>query len=745
MYGNAAAGSVSGTGDRRPMRFLMVVWLITVLVLLVSVWSAFHSYQQYVTTTKHTFQIQELRGRIVHLDEVLTMSTLMAAATGDPQWERRYRQFEAELDAAIQDAIALVPDAGGTEQTDAANAALIEMENTAFELVRQGELKASREILSGDEYARKKAIYAEGMTILGGQLASSADTTLKARRQWMLIQLFSIAAVIAILVVGWFVVIRVLHRWRNELAQSHRHLVELNRDLDRKVADRTAELEQATEEAKGANEVKSAFLANMSHELRTPMNAIIGYSEMLIEESEALEQDDVIPDLEKILSAGNHLLALINEILDLSKIEAGRMDLFLEDFSVSSLINEVTATVDTLVKKKGNVLVKHGEYPGEIRADLTKVRQSLFNLLSNAAKFTEKGTITLSVMHQDDEVAFAVSDTGIGVAPDKIDKLFEPFTQADASTTRKFGGTGLGLAITKRFCEMMGGSITVTSKPGEGSTFTIRLPTVVTEPGDEASSEQGVADFEPGKCVLVIDDDPSARDLLERTLSKDGAVVVTAADGDEGLALARELQPKAITLDVMMPGKDGWAVLQELKADPDLREIPVIMVSIEGERKLGYTLGAAEYLTKPLDRRRLSEIVTRYRQSGEASGLAMVVEDDASTREILRRTLENDGWAVSEAVNGRVALDQLCRESEPTPLVILLDLMMPVMDGFEFLHELRQIESLRGVPVVVLTANDLSDSDRQRLNCDVESILEKGALEKDDLLRQVRNALAHGR
>ena len=471
MLGNKVASS--GAEGRSPMRFLMVAWLITVIVLLGSVWSAFDSYQQYATTAQHMFQVQELRGRIVHLDEVLTMSARMAVTTGDPQWEQRYRQFEGELDAAIQNAIALVPDAGGTDQTDAANVALIEMENTAFELVRQGDLEASREILFGDEYTRQKAIYAEGMVILGRELASSADMVLQAQRKRTLIQLFSIAAVIPVLVVGWFVVIRVVNRWRNELTQSHQCLVDLNRDLDQKVADRTAALELATEEAKEANQAKSAFLANMSHELRTPMNAILGYSEMLIEEAEDVGQDDFIPDLKKINQAGNHLLSLINDVLDLSKIESGKMEAFAETFDVGALIDQVSGTAQPLMAKNTNHFkIERSEQLGNAFQDVTKIRQSLLNMLSNAAKFTHEGTITLRAERENvdgvDWLTFAVHDTGIGIPADKLDHVFEEFSQADSSTTRDYGGTGLGLTISRRFCQMLGGDMTVTSEPGAG-------------------------------------------------------------------------------------------------------------------------------------------------------------------------------------------------------------------------------------------------------------------------------------
>ena len=748
----------SGAEGRSPMRFLMLAWLITVIVLLGSVWSAFDSYQQNATTAQHMFQVQELRGRIVHLDEVLTMSSRMAVTTGDPQWEQRYRQFEGELDAAIQNAIALVPDAGGTDQTDAANVALIEMEDTAFELVRQGDLEASREILFGDEYTRQKAIYAEGMVILGKELAASVDMVLQAQRKRTLIQIFSIAAVIPVLVVGWLVVIRLVNRWRNELTQSHQRLVDLNRDLDQKVADRTAALELATEEAKEANRAKSAFLANMSHELRTPMNAIIGYSEMLQEEAEDLGQNDFIPDLQKICGAGKHLLSLINDILDLSKIEAGRMDLYLERFELDGMLGDVVSTIMPLVEKNANTLeVDKADDLGVVRADLTKLRQTLFNLLSNATKFTENGRITLGARREResgrDWLRLWVADEGIGIVPDKIGNLFEVFTQAHESTTRNYGGTGLGLAISRRFCQMMNGNITVESTPGEGSTFTIRLPAEVDAleaarasgaanqtGGELPESEEPEAVGSGSRTVLVVDDDMATCDMLQRTFKEDGYRVAVAMTAAEALRLACELKPDVITLDVLMPGRDGWSLLQDLKADPALMQIPVIMLTMVDDKGMGYSLGAAEYLTKPVDRAQLLQVLRRYSERG-LSGPVLVVDDDAEERGKLRCLLEKEGLVVKEAGNGREALESAAQQ---TPAIIMLDLMMPVMDGFEFVREFREREVWRKVPIVVLTAMDIDERHLTELNLHVEGVIRKGELSGEQVLEQVRDVLEEG-
>ena len=755
MHDDVVTCSDSRIGDRGPMRFLMVAWLITVVALFGSVWSAYDSYRQYVTTAQHTFQVQELRGRIVHLDEVLTMSARMAVATGDLKWEHRYRRFEGKLDAAIQDAIALVPDAGGgTEQTDAANVALIEMENSAFGLARQGELEASREILFGDEYARQKAIYAGGMEVLGGELASSADTALQAQRKRMLVQLFSIAVVILILVVGWLVVIRILRHWRDELAQSHRHLVDLNRDLDRKVMERTASFQRATEVAKEANKAKSAFLANMSHELRTPMNAILGYSEMLMEEAEDVGQDDFIPDLQKINQAGNHLLALINDVLDLAKIESGRMEAFGEDLDVGSLIDQVAGTTQPLMGKNNNQFtIERGEQLGTAHQDITKLRQSLLNMLSNAAKFTHEGTITLRAAREKadgvDWLIFSVSDTGIGIPADKLDHVFEEFSQADSSTTRDYGGSGLGLPISRRFCQLLGGDLTVRSNIGEGTTFTMRVPVLL--PGVDAETLVEVtpvttdAELEAiratgaGRTLLVIDDDPEARDIVERFLRKDGFEVVTAGSGEEGLRLAHKLKPVAITLDVMMPDMDGWSVLRALQADPVLREIPVVMLTVVDDKSKGYALGATNYLTKPVDRHQLHHALARYYNPDESCSV-LLVEDDKATREVMARTLEKSDWQVTEAGNGREALDRLAQEK---PQLILLDLMMPVMDGFDFLLEMRANAEWEDIPVIVLTAKDLTEDDRLILSGRVKQIVEKGGSTHEQVVSLIHQALAH--
>ncbi len=515
------------------------------------------------------------------------------------------------------------------------------------------------------------------------------------------------------------------------------------RNLTQAVAERTAQLAETTEEAKraradaeDANTAKSQFLANMSHELRTPLNAIIGYSEMLKEEAEDAGHDDYGPDLDKVLAAGRHLLSLVNDILDLSRIEAGKVELYLESFDLAAELGHVVSTVKPLLTRNGNTL--NVECPADIgtmTADLTKFRQVMFNLLSNAAKFTSEGTITLAVERDGDRVSLRVSDSGIGMNEEQLGRLFQTFSQADASTTRKYGGSGLGLAISRHFCRMMQGDITVTSVAGQGSTFAVTLPmTVVAEQAAPVSAAPAIEGLElpaDARSVLVIDDDPSVHDLLRRSLSKAGFHVETAASGPEGLEKARLHKPDVITLDVMMPGMDGWSVLNALKADPELAAIPVIMLTMTSEKTMGYALGAAHFLTKPVNRSEIVALLEQYRDSAERCRV-LLVEDDDTTRGMMHRLLEREGVEVGEAGNGRAALEWL--ETHGAPGLILLDLMMPEMDGFEFVAELQRRPAFESVPVVVLSAKDITEDDRRRLNGGVERILQKGAQNTEQVL-----------
>ncbi|MDB5325024.1 MAG: integral rane sensor hybrid histidine kinase [Phycisphaerales bacterium] len=500
--------------------------------------------------------------------------------------------------------------------------------------------------------------------------------------------------------------------------------------------------------AEEANQAKSQFLASMSHELRTPLNAIIGYSEMLQEEAEDLAQDSFIPDLKKINTAGRHLLELINDVLDLSKIEAGKMDLYLENFAVKTAVTEVATTIGTLATKNKNTLnVEDADDIGTMHADLTKVRQMLFNLLSNACKFTENGTITLSATAEADNIVFKVTDTGIGMTEQQLGKLFEAFSQADPSTTRKYGGTGLGLAITKRFSRMMGGDVMVTSELGKGSTFEIRVPRTVVQPADDAPLKPLPVPSPQANSsqprVLVIDDDPAAQDLMRRTLTKEGFHVTVAAGGEEGLAAARQLQPDVITLDVLMPRKDGWSVLADLRADAQLRDIPVVLVTLTDDKQMGYTLGATDYVPKPVDFDRLVHVLRRLdgrvKPAEGDAGYVLVVEDDAALLELERRALEKSGWRVVEAADGQAAINAI---EQAIPTLIVLDLLLPTMDGFAVVERLRENPAWSAIPLIVVTARDLSPGDRELLRGQVQSIVEKGRYELRELAATVREAVS---
>lgn len=537
-------------------------------------------------------------------------------------------------------------------------------------------------------------------------------------------------------------------------------LDELYSNLEQQVADRTLELRNALneleikrDEALDANRTKSIFLANMSHELRTPLNAIIGYSEMLEEEAEDFGYEDIIPDLRKIQNAGTHLLALINDILDISKIEAGKVELYLEEIDLKTLIDEIVVTIQPVINQKQNeLIVDADEALGRVVADVTKLRQIIFNLLSNAAKFTEEGTIRLEAKREQhlsgDWVNIKVIDTGIGMTQEQTNRIFSEFMQADSSTTRKYGGTGLGLPISRHFAQVMGGDITVNSEVNAGSEFDVRLPAIVqleeadtpslddTLPVDMPSRKPNKSEDKP--TVLIIDDDATIQELLRRQLEREGFNVVAAYTGESGLAQARNLKPNVIALDVLMPGMDGWTVLNKIQDDETIAHIPVIILSMLDDKPIGLALGAADYLRKPVERAKLIEILNRHMLITQQESHILIIEDDLDTRDLFVRTAEREGWQTHIAQNG---VEGLARLQKQKPDLILLDLMMPEMDGFTFINEMRANDDWQDIPIIVITAKSLTQEDKNTLNESTQRVVQKADYTPQTLVAEIQRVL----
>jgi signal transduction histidine kinase/CheY-like chemotaxis protein/HAMP domain-containing protein len=500
------------------------------------------------------------------------------------------------------------------------------------------------------------------------------------------------------------------------------------------------EIEEKGRQLELTSRHKSQFLANMSHELRTPLNAIIGLTEMMVNNAPRFGTENAAEPLRRVHRAGTHLLGLINQMLDFSKIEAGKLELSPETVNLAPLLEDVIGTARQLAEQNKNRLVLDAQANlGQLTVDPMRLRQILLNLLSNACKFTKQGEVALRVRMVVDGrnwIEIAVADTGIGMTPEQQAKLFEEFTQADSSTIRKYGGTGLGLAITRKLARMMGGDVTVTSELGKGSVFTVRLPASA-DPQARSSTGLNGRRSSTADRVLVIDDDATARELIADHLKAEGFSVATAAGGVDGLKLAKALRPTAITLDVLMPDLDGWSVLAALRQDPELAEIPVIMITIVDEQRRGIALGAAGYLTKPIDREQLRRVIGRFRAPARPTRV-LVVEDDAVQRERMLGWLEGPQWTVREAENGREALKRI---QENKPDVILLDLMMPEMDGFAVVAALQEEVGWQDIPVIVITARDLDAKDRERLNAGVQFVLIKERFEPADLVERIRRLM----
>ncbi|MCX6138282.1 MAG: response regulator [Ignavibacteriales bacterium] len=534
---------------------------------------------------------------------------------------------------------------------------------------------------------------------------------------------------------------------------------EASQKLSREIALKNDELNGKNAELEKAYRVKSDFLASMSHELRTPLNSVIGFSSVLL----GPNGDPLTPDqrmgLEKILKNGRHLLQLINDILDFSKIESGRMSVNVEsDDAVSIIASSITA-IESLLQAKGLVLKQNIEPDLPIlQTDVLKVKQILVNLLSNAAKFTEKGEITVTATAKGPNILIAVKDSGIGIKKEDYAKVFEEFQQIDSSNTRKYKGTGLGMPISRRLARLLGGELTLDSEFEKGSTFTLTIPATYVDPGKEkemqlqkpaSSMPTGapvalpppptIATEKPrvdGVKVLCIDDDPDVIEILKGYLIPEGYEVTGASSGDEGITLAAELRPALITLDIMMPQKDGWQVLRELKQNPVTRDIPVVIHSIIENKPLAVSLGAVDVMPKPVEPKTLLDLVSRVAVSKDQS--VLFVDDSVEFTSVIKQFLESEGFAVEIANNGQQALDKL---ESITPAVIFLDLIMPVMDGFELAQRLRNDNRWRNIPVVVLSGKELTDEEWKRLNMFNTEFLKKGDLTQASLATTMHSLL----
>ena len=502
------------------------------------------------------------------------------------------------------------------------------------------------------------------------------------------------------------------------------------------------ETKHAREMAEEATQAKSAFLANMSHELRTPLNAIIGFTRIVRRKGKDLLPQKQLDNLDKVLTSSDHLLGLINTVLDIAKIEAGRMDVQASSFEIKPIIDLVGMTAQPLIRSDVKLVSVVDENVPPLNTDQEKIKQILLNLLSNAAKFTHQGRITIQAKAENENLIVDVSDTGIGISPEALEQVFEEFQQADTSTTREYGGTGLGLSISRSMARLLGGDLHASSQEGAGSTFTLVVPLNYRNQAPTGASApekvEANRDAHPhDQTILVIDDHPHAISLLREILEEAGYQVLAASDGVQGLQVAQEHLPLAITLDIMMPNKDGWQVLHALKNDPKTHDIPVVLVTVVDQKALGCQLGATDYLVKPLNAddllASLSRIVSREKKSR-----LLVVDDDPNVHEMVTQLLEDSSYQIQAVSDGAQAI--AAAQAAP-PDIILLDLLMPKMDGFGVIEELRQHPDTRDIPIVILTAKSLNADEEKSLEQRIYAVIQKQGLQGDALLETISSAL----